>query len=65
MFGTTQFAALSAALREISADPSIQSRFEIAGARSLGSTPEEVMALALKERPMWQEMVKVSGAKLD
>ncbi|HEX8665648.1 MAG TPA: tripartite tricarboxylate transporter substrate binding protein [Beijerinckiaceae bacterium] len=56
---------LSAALREIAADPSIQSRFQVAGARSLGSTPEEVQALAVKERPMWQEMVRVSGAKLD
>jgi hypothetical protein len=52
-------------MREISADPVLQQRFEVAGARSLGSTPEEVTALALKERPMWQEMVRVSGAKLD
>jgi tripartite-type tricarboxylate transporter receptor subunit TctC len=56
---------LSAALREISADPSIQSRFQVAGARSLGSTPEEVTALGVRERPMWQEMVRVSGARLD
>jgi tripartite-type tricarboxylate transporter receptor subunit TctC len=56
---------VAAALREISADPALQARFEVAGARSLGSTPEEVTALALKERPMWQEMVRVSGAKLD
>jgi tripartite-type tricarboxylate transporter receptor subunit TctC len=56
---------ISAAMREISADPVLQQRFEVAGARSLGSTPEEVTALALKERPMWQEMVRVSGAKLD
>jgi tripartite-type tricarboxylate transporter receptor subunit TctC len=56
---------ISTALREIAADPSIQSRFEITGARSLGSTPEEVTALSHKERPMWQEIVRVSGAKLD
>jgi tripartite-type tricarboxylate transporter receptor subunit TctC len=56
---------LSKALREIAAEPAIQSRFQVAGARSLGSTPEEVTALGLKERPMWQEMVKVSGARLD
>lgn len=56
---------LSAALRDISADPSVQSRFQIAGARSVASTPEEAMALAAKERPMWQEMVRVSGARLD
>ncbi|MDB5589973.1 tripartite tricarboxylate transporter substrate binding protein [Enterovirga sp.] len=56
---------LSAALRDVSADRSVQERFQIAGARSLGSTPEEVTALSHKERPMWQEMVKVSGAKLE
>lgn len=56
---------LSAALREIAAEPSVQSRFQVAGARVLGSTAEEVTALALRERPMWQEMVKVSGARLE
>jgi tripartite-type tricarboxylate transporter receptor subunit TctC len=56
---------LSAALREISADPSVQERFQVAGARSVGSTPEEAAAYAAKERPMWQEMVRVSGARLD
>ncbi|WP_375459358.1 Bug family tripartite tricarboxylate transporter substrate binding protein [uncultured Enterovirga sp.] len=56
---------LSAALRDISAEASVQNRFQIAGARSLGSTPEDVTVLALKERPMWQEMVRVSGAKLE
>jgi tripartite-type tricarboxylate transporter receptor subunit TctC len=56
---------LSTALREVAADPSVQSRFQIAGARAFGSTPEEVVALAHKERPMWQEMVRVSGARLE
>jgi tripartite-type tricarboxylate transporter receptor subunit TctC len=56
---------LSAAMRAISGDPSVQERFQIAGARSLGSSPDDVIALAHKERPMWQEMVKVSGAKLE
>lgn len=56
---------LSAALREITAEPSVQQRFQVAGARSFGSTPEEVQALAAKERVMWQEMVRVSGARLD
>ncbi|HEV7873592.1 MAG TPA: tripartite tricarboxylate transporter substrate binding protein [Enterovirga sp.] len=56
---------LTAAMRAISAEPSVQERFQIAGARSLGSSPEDVIALAHKERPMWQEMVKVSGAKLE
>jgi tripartite-type tricarboxylate transporter receptor subunit TctC len=56
---------LSAALREISAEPSVQQRFQIAGGRSISSTPEEVIALANKEKPMWQEMVKISGAKAE
>ncbi len=56
---------LSAALRAIAEEPSVKSRFEVAGARSIGSTPEEALAYAAKERTMWQEMVKVSGAKLD
>lgn len=56
---------LSGAIREISRDPSVQSRFQTAGARPLGSTPEDVDGQALRERPMWREMVRVSGAKLD
>lgn len=56
---------LSAALREITADPAVQQRFQVAGARAFGSTPEEVLALAARERTMWQEMVRVSGARLD
>jgi tripartite-type tricarboxylate transporter receptor subunit TctC len=56
---------LTQAMRALSAEPSVQERFQVAGARSLGSSPEDVIALAHKERPMWQEMVKVSGAKLE
>jgi tripartite-type tricarboxylate transporter receptor subunit TctC len=56
---------LSVTLREISADPAIQQRFQVAGGRSLGSAPEEVTALAAREKPMWQEMVKISGARVD
>jgi tripartite-type tricarboxylate transporter receptor subunit TctC len=56
---------LSQALQEISKETSVQERFQVAGARVLGSAPEEVTRLAHKERPMWQEMVRVSGAKLE
>ena len=56
---------LSEAIREVARDPSVQSRFQVAGARPLGSTPEAVQEQALRERPMWQEMVRVSGAKLE
>ncbi len=56
---------LSAALREIAAERSVQERFQTAGARAIGSTPEEAIAHGVKERPMWQEMVRVSGARAD
>ena len=56
---------LSQALQDIAKEPSVQERFQVAGARVLGSPPEEVTKLAHTERPMWQEMVRVSGAKLD
>jgi tripartite-type tricarboxylate transporter receptor subunit TctC len=56
---------LSKALREIVAEPALQQRFEVAGAKAVASTPEEAIAYAVRERPMWQEMVKVSGARLD
>jgi len=56
---------LSAALRAIAEEPSVKSRFEAAGARSIGSTPEEALAYAARERTLWQEMVKISGARLD
>lgn len=56
---------LSAALREISQEAGVKERFEKAGARPLGSTPDEVVKQGTGERPMWQEMVKVSGARLE
>jgi len=54
---------LSATIREIAADPAVQQRFLKAGARCVASTPEEARARALAERPMWKEMVHISGAK--
>ena len=54
---------LAAAQKEIAADAPIQKKFQTAGARVLASTPAEISAKAAKERPMWQEMVKVSGAQ--
>jgi hypothetical protein len=35
------------------------------GARLLGSTPKEVAARLAQERPVWAEMVRVSGAKAE
>ena len=50
-------------IREIAADPAVQQRFLKAGARCVASTPEEARARGLAERPMWKEMVHISGAK--
>jgi tripartite-type tricarboxylate transporter receptor subunit TctC len=53
---------LAAAQKEIAANPELQKKFQVAGARVLASTPEAISAHAAKERPMWKEMVAVSGA---
>jgi hypothetical protein len=50
---------LSAAMREIATDATVQRRFLVAGAR----TPEQASARAIAERPMWKEMVRISGAR--
>ena len=54
---------LAAAQKQIAGDPEVRQRFLVTGARLLASTPEEISAQAARERPMWQEMVKVSGAQ--
>jgi tripartite-type tricarboxylate transporter receptor subunit TctC len=54
---------LSATMREIATDSSVQKRFLVAGARCIASTPEQAAARGVGERPMWQEMVRISGAK--
>ena len=54
---------LTAAHREIAAEPAMQKRFLAAGARLLTSTPAEANAFAAKERVLWQEMVRISGLK--
>jgi tripartite-type tricarboxylate transporter receptor subunit TctC len=56
---------VSGAMIEIAKDKVVQDRFLVAGARCLASTPEEAAAFAAKERTMWQEMVKISGARLE
>jgi tripartite-type tricarboxylate transporter receptor subunit TctC len=54
---------LSAAMRELAADQALQQRFLQAGARIIASTPEEATAFAAKERPIWKQMVDISGLK--
>jgi tripartite-type tricarboxylate transporter receptor subunit TctC len=56
---------LNAALRRISEDPATQKRFLDVGAQIAWSTPEEVRARYLRERPMWQEAVRLSGARVE
>ena len=56
---------LAGAMREIAGDPAVQRKFQVAGARLLSSTPEEAAAKAAQERPMWKEMVRVSGARAE
>jgi tripartite-type tricarboxylate transporter receptor subunit TctC len=55
----------SLAMREIAAEPAFQERFLRTGARAISSTPEEAMARAARERPMWQDVVRISGARLE
>lgn len=54
---------LSAALRDIAADPALQQRFLDAGAQLLGSTPAEAEARTAGDRDLWLDLVRVSGAR--
>lgn len=56
---------ISAAMREAAADPAVQERFRPTGNRPLGSTPQEAAARAARERPMWAQLVRDSGATLE
>ena len=56
---------LNAALHRISEDPATQKRFLDVGAEMAWSTPEEARARYLRERPMWQEAVRLSGARVE
>ena len=56
---------VGAALRRIVADPAVKERFLRVGAEAVWSTPEDMIARAQRERPMWQEAVRISGARLE
>ncbi len=56
---------LNAAMKTAAEDPAFQQRFLQTGARALWSTPEDAAARAARERPMWREVVRISGARLD
>jgi len=56
---------LAAAQKEAAADPAMRQRFLTAGAKILSSTPEGAREFADKERAMWKEVVRISGAKAE
>ncbi len=56
---------ISAAFRAVAEMPHVQARMLQSGGRAVWTSPEQTMARARAERPMWQEMVRVSGAKAD
>ncbi len=55
----------NAAMRQAAEDPAVRERFLQTGARALWSTPEDAAARAARERPMWREVVRLSGARLE
>jgi tripartite-type tricarboxylate transporter receptor subunit TctC len=56
---------ISQEVRAAFADPALQQRAIGMGARLAGSTPEELAARLARERPLWAEMVRITGAKAD
>lgn len=54
---------MSRSLGEIARDPAVAAQFQQVGARILASTPEAVVERGHRERPMWQEAVRISGAR--
>lgn len=54
---------LSQEIRTAFADPALQQRAIGMGARLLGTTPEDLAARLDRERPIWTEMVRISGAQ--
>jgi tripartite-type tricarboxylate transporter receptor subunit TctC len=54
---------LSRALGEIARDEAVARQFLQVGAKILSSAPEQVTERGHRERPMWQEAVRISGAR--
>ncbi|TCH99568.1 tripartite tricarboxylate transporter substrate binding protein [Roseococcus sp. SYP-B2431] len=55
----------SQAMQQIANDPEVKARFLRTGAIALGSEPDAVWQRARRERPLWQDMVRIAGARLD
>jgi tripartite-type tricarboxylate transporter receptor subunit TctC len=56
---------LSQEVRTAWADPALQERAIGIGARLTGSTPAELAARLQREKPLWAEMVRITGAKAE
>ncbi len=56
---------LNAAIRQVAAEPAMQQRFQQVGAKVLWSTPEDAAAHAAKQRPMWRDLVQLTGARIE
>jgi tripartite-type tricarboxylate transporter receptor subunit TctC len=56
---------LSGALRDLAGRADLAQRILTAGARMTYEGPAEMRARAERERPLWAELVRVSGARLD
>jgi tripartite-type tricarboxylate transporter receptor subunit TctC len=56
---------LNAALKAITQDEAVQRRSLQAGTKLLWSTLEGAVERGTRERPMWQEAVRLTGARAD
>ncbi|HYF07415.1 MAG TPA: tripartite tricarboxylate transporter substrate binding protein [Acetobacteraceae bacterium] len=56
---------LNAAMRTLAQDEAMQRRFVETGAEIAWSTPEAVTERSVRERPLWEEAVRLSGARAD
>ena len=56
---------LNAAIRQVAAEPAMQARVQQVGAKVLWSTPEDAAAYAAKQRPMWRDLVQLTGARIE
>jgi tripartite-type tricarboxylate transporter receptor subunit TctC len=56
---------LNEALRRVAGEQSFKDRVLQAGALAVTSTPEGMVERADKDRPLWQEAVRVSGARVE
>ncbi len=56
---------LAAAVRESMQDAGLRRLYANLGAAPIHSTPQELAARTVRERPMWQEAVRLSGSRLE